>query len=60
MESIQNVLSILLVVFTYIVFVGIFMRVAGYIGEKIGFAKIFQGIWQWIRRKLKTLKYGKE
>lgn len=56
MDSIQYILKILLVIFLYILVVGIFMRVAAYIGGKIGFAWLFQVAWQWIRRSLKALK----
>lgn len=60
MDSFQYVLNILLAVFFYIVVIGIFMRVAAYIGEKIGFARLFQVVWQWIRRKIKSPENGRD
>jgi hypothetical protein len=51
MEYIQYVLKVLMVVFIYIVIIGILMRVANYVGEQLGFGKFFLNLWQKIRRK---------
>lgn len=56
MEYIQNVLKVLLVVFMYIAIIGIFMRVANYVGEQLGFGKFFLNLWQKVRKNKLILK----
>lgn len=51
MEFIQYILRILFVVFSYIVIIGIIMRVANYIGEKLGFGKFFLGLFERIKKR---------
>lgn len=51
MEYIQFVLKFSFILFFYIAIIGIFMRVAGYIGEKLGFGKFFLKLLQRIGKK---------
>jgi hypothetical protein len=51
MEYIQFSLIILLVVFIYIVITGIFMKVANYIGEVLGFRKFIEILLRKITKK---------
>lgn len=52
MEFIQHILGISLVVFIYIVIVGIIMRVANYIGEKLGFGRFFLNLLRKIKKRV--------
>lgn len=52
MEFIQNILKISLVVFIYIVIIGIIMRVAEYIGERLGFGRFFLNLWGRIKKRI--------
>ena len=50
MDYIQYILSVLIVISTYIVITRIYMIVAAYIGERLGFGKFFIDVWKKIRR----------
>ena len=49
--DIKFVLGVLFVLFIYIIITKIFMEVANYVGEKLGFAKFFKYLWRKIRKK---------
>lgn len=51
MEYIKYALSFLIVLFIYIALIGIFMRAACYIGEKLGFDKFFLNLWEKLSKK---------
>lgn len=51
MDYIYYALSILIVLFIYIAIIKIYMWVANYIGEHLGFGKFFICLWHKIRRK---------
>lgn len=44
MDQIKFIIGILLAVVFYIVLTKIFMNIANYIGEKLGFGKFFMGL----------------
>ncbi|MDF2546134.1 MAG: hypothetical protein K0R93_1032 [Anaerosolibacter sp.] len=46
MEYIQ----LTLILFIYTVLIGIFMKVANYVGEKLGMGKFFINLWQKTRK----------
>ncbi len=50
MEYIQFSLAVLVTLFVYTIIIGIFMKVANYIGEKLGIGKFFINLWQKTRR----------
>ncbi|MDF2673788.1 MAG: hypothetical protein K0R09_2053 [Clostridiales bacterium] len=50
MAYILYALKVLIIVFIYIVIIGFFMRVASYIGEKLGFGNFFLNLLQKIRK----------
>lgn len=51
MGIINYVLKILAVVFIFIVVTKIFMVIANYIGEQLGFGKVFENLWKRISKK---------
>ncbi|WP_187296217.1 hypothetical protein [Tepidibacter mesophilus] len=51
MDYIYYALNLLMVLFIFIAITRIYMRIAGYIGEQLGFGKFFIYLWKKIRKK---------